>query len=154
MHLVGNLVGARQDLILDALICISQLVEMLVSFFTTLATPILPKGVAEQPLLFFHFFFHFFNSLILFFLSFIIFNFLIFKVFYFQFFVCLFLFLFFNAYKMCQHLRVDTWTTISCWTKIWTEVPSPSFPIVQVPFVIKIKAHGTKIELYFDTDDT
>jgi hypothetical protein len=45
---------------------------------------------------------------------------------------------------MCQHLRIDTWTTVSFWTEKWTEVLSPSFSKTQVPFVIRIKTHGAK----------
>jgi hypothetical protein len=37
-----------------------------------------------------------------------------------------------------------TWTTVSFWMKIWMEVPSLSFLIVQVPFAIQNEPHGAK----------
>jgi hypothetical protein len=40
--------------------------------------------------------------------------------------------------------EVDTWWTVSFWTKNLTKVPIRSFPKIEVPSVMQIEAKGLK----------
>jgi len=41
-------------------------------------------------------------------------------------------------------LEVLTWTFVNFWMEVWTEVPSPSLAINEVPFTIRNELQGAK----------